>query len=114
MRLIKYLSVNAVFAVLIYLGLVNEINGALNVALFMAWFTVFCGFMSLTDVMTEELQKKGRVVPFQLDITFDVIVAAAFSWHGYWVIAALYLLSSFLMEGARNRKLEVKPELTEI
>ena len=113
MRLLKYLSVNSVFAGLIYLGLVNEINGALNVALFMAWFTVFVGFMSLTDVMAAELQKKGRVVPFQFYITFDVIVSAAFSWHGHWIVAALYLLSSFLMEGARNRELEVKPELTE-
>ena len=113
MRLIRFILINTGFAVCLYFGLVEDVNGAINVALFIAWFHVFVGIMCVSETVAVEIRKNKRTVPFEFDITYDLLVTLAFLWHGYWVVGVLYLLASLLVEGARTRELRVKTNLTE-
>jgi hypothetical protein len=94
-----WLLFNGAFAACIYLGYWREINGAQNIAMFMAWVAIVTGWFLLSDkVLRELLAKRGPSVPRWLSHSFDVAVCGAFVWLGFWVTAAFYLFHISCME----------------
>jgi len=102
MKIIKYAVINILFALCLYYGFFKGVNGAQNVALFLAWLHVIIGAFSITDALAEVLRKTDRTVPYGFDVTLDLAISSVFFWHDRWVIGSLYLLSSMMIEGARN------------
>ena len=104
MRIIKFVAWNAVFVSCLYFGLIREVSGAVNVALFIAWLHVLIGLFSLSESVAEELRNSKRIVTKEIGLFFDVSSAFVFLWYGHWIIGTLFLLASLMIEHARIRK----------
>ena len=101
----RYIVINSAFVACIYYGFFEGIEGAANVAVFMAWFTGIAGLIfwigitldSLENAKGEMLDMLARrdpsVVPFWFDLTFDIGVVLAFVWSGYYWVTFFYLIS---------------------
>lgn len=103
----RYLGINSLFAVCIYFGFFAPelIEGAANVAVFMAWGTGILGaFILIVITLDSRPDAKGdlleiftrmdpSVVPFWFDVIFDFCVVIAFIWSGYYWVSVFYLVS---------------------
>ena len=103
----RYITLNALFVVCIYFGFFAPelIDGAANVALFMAWMTAAAGififaimimasFAGIYEKFEEAFAKREEsVVPFWFDFAFDMCVVLTFVYLGYWTLTVFYLLS---------------------
>ena len=115
MRAMKWILVNGIFAVCLYHGLINEIDGALNVALVLAWvsivFSLFLFIDSIADKVKAEMKEKGRYslpVPYWAMFLFDISIVGAFAWFGYFVVASLYLVQLIAVLGFYNENQPVR------
>lgn len=110
MNTIKYLLVNTVFAIVIYLGLFEGVEWAENVAYFLAWLKVVVSFFVLSDRVLEEMidQKSGTAPPLWLRRSINSGTIATFVFVGSWVLGGALLFSWLLVEGARTRAGELK------
>lgn len=103
----RYITLNGLFVVCIYFGFFTPelIDGAANVALFMAWMTagsgifilavmILASYAGIYDKFEEAFAKRDEsVVPFWLDFAFDMGVVFVFVYLGYWGLTIFYLLS---------------------
>lgn len=92
MRVITWVALNAIFLLAIWFGVIQGNDGALNLAYFMAWLTVFSGFLCMSPGLMHKIREKGRSVPAPIDIGFDFLVLGIFAWHGSFVTAAFYFI----------------------
>jgi len=99
MRLFKYLTINCVFSALLYFGYIEEIEGAENVALFIAWVasiaTLFSGDSTAADIKSGKLP----LVPRQVAVLFDFGVVCVFVWFEAWWTGAMWLMHIVVLEG---------------
>jgi len=100
MRQIRWLLINAIFAGTIYMGFVENHQGAYNIAMFFTWLTIVISFFMLSDPVMEKLKENGRSMPAWINVTCDVGVTIALVWFGAWITGAFYLLSVVIQEGA--------------
>jgi len=101
----RYIVINGIFAACIYFGFFVGIEGAANVAVFMAWLTGLAGLLMWVGITLDSLEHaKGELidmlsrrdpspVPFWFDATFDIIVVGAFIWSGYYWVTFFYIIS---------------------
>lgn len=116
---LRYIVINVVFAAAIYFGMFAElhggtnINGAENLALFMAWLTGILGTVILIGLAAEKANKSTNysevlarsdpsVVPFEVDLVFDICVTLAFVWTGHIVLVFFYILSIYAGKQVRD------------
>lgn len=107
MRLFRWIIINLIFVISLYLGLFLGIEGAKNVALFMAWFSILASIFTLHEDVQEAFRKvfkkSGRTTPKSLNIAFDVCVIGAFVWAGFIFTGAAYLVHFILIEALWDR-----------
>lgn len=87
---------NSVFAALTYYGVVEHVEGAYNVALFIIWVMFIIAFaitMKMDDVVKSA--KNYSTIPLWLDQLYDVCILAVWIWYGHEFFATLYLLHMF-------------------
>lgn len=91
---IKWLMVNAAFAVVAYYGLFKGVGGAANVVQLYVWFVFILSLFLLSDDFVRSVQKKNGLplVPAWLDVSFDILVVVALAWSGWMWSAAAYLM----------------------
>ena len=103
----RYIGINGLFTVCIYFGFFAPelIDGAANVALFLAWMTaaagiflllvmILAGYAGIYDKFEDAFAKREEsVVPFWFDFAFDMCVILAFVYLGYWGLAICYFVS---------------------
>lgn len=106
-RFIKWAAVNAALAWLLYLGLVENVDGARYVALFVIWLGNVAAFLALNSETRQCLAAEGRAVPEWLSWLAAGGITGALVWHGYFVTGAFYLVASAIVSHLRSP--EVKP-----
>lgn len=92
MRLIRYIVTNLAFAACLWLGIIEGIAGAANVALFLAWLAIVTSLFACTKDVVEVMAKRGRTVPMWVDQCFDLAVVVFLVWHGWWATAIGYVI----------------------
>lgn len=100
MKLFTYIFRNTVFATMLYLGLHEGSQGALNVAIFFVWFSFVASWaMTQESVIAEAIKvNKKPSVPRWVDGAFDFCVLCSLIWYG-WIIAGIaYLIHSLLLQ----------------
>jgi len=93
----SYFLFNGLFIACLYLGFVNHIEGAKDVALFMAWVIAGIGMIGwfVLDTAPAEFVSEGKSfsVPHALDVMLDMIALIFIVWFGHYVLGIFYLIS---------------------
>ena len=105
MKQFKYFLMNGIFVACIYFGLFENIEGAKNLTLFIAWFTSIMSLFLLTNAAQENLVKVGKAVPRWLDVTLDISIIATFVWFN-WVWTGVAYTIHLLMVVAAWQEVE--------
>lgn len=103
MKIIKWIVVNVMLSASIYYGLYQEVDGAANIAYFLAWFTVAVSLLALSDEHIKELRKEGRAAPAWLDGVIDICITLSFVWAGAIGTGIFYAMACLLQHGAREK-----------
>jgi len=115
----RYVVINSIFAAALYYGFIVEepIEGAKNIAVFMGWVTVAISLLFMFALMidgAESNDKKGEmkeklarempksVIPFPIDVLYDLCVTGVFIWFGHYVLAFFYIISIFVGKELRD------------
>jgi len=103
---LRWSLINGIFGVSLYYGLFENVNGALNIALFMAWISAVLGSMILfiesmrKEVIKNFLKEDRVLMPGYIDITFDFVVLLTLLWFNYiWlpIFYACHIIGGFYL-----------------
>ena len=108
MRVIKYISVYAVFFAFMYFGLYEGVEGAKNIAMGYVWFVFAISLLSLTKPVIEVFREKGRVIPNYIDAPIDMIIAGVFIWFGMFWTGAAFAIHIFMVEAGMQEALKTE------
>lgn len=99
MKIFRYIAFNTFFAVILYFGFFQGIEGAKNVALFFIWFIIIVSVILLASSKEDKLKAghKGRSVPVAVDMCFDIAIVSVLIWFDYWITGSLFFISAMLM-----------------
>lgn len=103
-RLIKWFALNTIFALCLYFGLYENIDGARNVAIFIAWFCFSVSLFALHEDVINSIKSKGRSVPVFVDVTFDLSVIFALVWSGWIITAIAYVIHAMIIFSAHEKE----------
>jgi len=97
MKLFRYLLINSLFVVCLYLGLYEEIEGFKNISIFYCWLAFIASVLAL--VMTTEKNMKAcskkytpRPIAKWFDVSFDLLVTCTLIYYGFIFTGIAYLL----------------------
>ena len=113
MKAFRWALINGLFAACLYYGFIENIDGAYNVAMFLAWATVITSLFVSSDGVVKKMKDGGRSVTMGIDVLFDTVVILVFAWFGAWVTATGYFLHAILQQAAWDKALspnETEPE----
>ncbi len=96
-KLLKYTIFKAIFAASLFYGFVCDIEGAKNLAIFIAWLFFVASLSYYSKDLRIESFKRGRTVPVWFDISFDVLVCGFLVWHGHVVTGIFYILGTAII-----------------
>jgi hypothetical protein len=100
-RFILAFLTNALWLASIYLGFIQGMEGAKNIALFYAWVHfVFAMFATFNAEVLTAFVEKERPFPQWLSILCDMIAVAAFVWFGAWLTGAAVFIATIFVESA--------------
>ena len=103
-KLSIHILINAGFLAALYFGIYKGVDGAMNIALAVAWLHILTGVLSFSEPVREVLRKTKRSFPLWLDASFDFLVFLVFVWFAYPITAVLYIMASIMIEEARKLK----------
>lgn len=105
MKRIFAIIIDTVWLAGLYFGLVHEVQGAMNIGLFLTWFMFLMSFGSL---IPEVGNKIGEIPAWAIarSMSFDVVAIALLAWRGWMLTAAAVAWTAFAGFGAwaKNRK----------
>ena len=107
-KTLRWLSVNGIMAVVIYLWYVQHIEGAYNIMVLMIGVTTFVSLFALRDDTVKILAEKGRAVPAAVDVTYDVILTLVFAWYGDLLFAAIWVFHIAIVQAAYEKAKDLK------
>jgi len=116
---LRYIVINSIFAAALYYGFMvaEPIEGAKNIAVFMGWITAVIALVYLLALVVDDIEtnpKKGEmreklarempesVIPFPIDLVYDIGVTCVFVWFGHYVLAFFYIISIFVGKSIRD------------
>lgn len=119
MKFIRYALLNGLMFGALYFGLVHNVEGALNLGLFMVWGCIVLAFLAPFAIKAAIKLRKPEEGPWDIasvpgwfDGLFDLTIVAMLAWHGYAWTAALYVFQTLVSQSVRqcvqqyNRSLE--------
>jgi len=109
---IKWWLLNIVFAIAIYLGFIDGIDGAKNIAYFIAWSSIVLSLFMFSDEVIDKMAKEKRSVPSWASALYDLSVTAVFVWFGAWVTGLFYLIHFVIIEAAWSKSEKTVSETT--
>jgi len=112
----RYIVVNTIFAACLYYGFFEQVEGAKNVALFMAWITGLLGVLIMFGLFIDDLDNNDNkgdlretfarmpqsVIPFPIDLAFDLALTCTFIWFGHYILALFYIVSIYAGKAVRD------------
>jgi len=105
LKTLRYFLINGVVVASIYLGMYNGDEGALNIALFLLWFTAISSLVLMSDTVIDEIADKitENSVPAWFDISLDTGVSLSLIYAGYFWLAGFYIFHMVLLLNARDK-----------
>lgn len=96
MKLLRYITLNTLFAVALYFGIVEGVVGAANIVKFFTVAMFIFGVLGLIVVsIVPNLEPKNiRSVPVWVDLVYDFAVVGLFASFGWFGYATMYLIST--------------------
>ena len=100
-KIFRYVFINSIFAVCIYYGFFEGVDGARNVAVFMGWITATLAVLILLatavdeNKMLEAMARHDTPIPWLVDLAFDLCVLTTFVWYGHYMLALFYATSIY-------------------
>jgi len=107
MRFIRYLSLNGLLFGLLWFGLVEHVQGALNVGLFFVWVLSAASLSFLTEPVVVSTSRKGFSAPYWFDVTFDLTIIGLLVWYGCLWSAGAYLFHMIMICALREKVKEL-------
>ncbi len=112
-RLTQYIIFNVIFLVSIYFGFFENVEGAKNLALFIAWVTSLMGTLILLAFLIESSDKTSNfskslcrhpehVVPYPIDLILDLIAVGVFIWFNHFILGIFYFLHMIAVKQVRD------------
>lgn len=100
MRLIFDVGVNLTFVTLLYYGVIEEVEGARNAALALAWVTVILSPGIFLDAARRDVAARPPLHK-TVSTCSDAVATVLLFWGGYWLLGGLYLAHAVAFAGAR-------------
>lgn len=88
---------------LLWFGVVQSVEGAANCALALFWFCNIGAIFSMTDDFIQSLRERGRTVPIELDVAWDVVVVGTLFWHGWWWTGVFFVIAMCCTQAAWDK-----------
>ena len=108
-RRIFYGVVNGLFALMLLMGTIGGIEGAENVAVFIAWASLIVSFVCLSDEFQALLSASGGiVVPAWFHITLYGILLIVMVWNGWFATSIAAFLALLMQCHTTTRKRAVQ------
>lgn len=115
MNYLRWFAANILFAVFLYLGLVEKIAGAWNVAVFYIYFCAVISLFTFSDIIVDALREKidsgKKYMPRVVDVTYDIILSGVLVWFGHIWLGSIYFIHMVLCSAAWEKA--KKPKETE-
>jgi hypothetical protein len=109
MKKLKWILLNGVFMAAVYFGFYQDIEGAYNIAMGIAWLSIIVSFMLMGDEAQKRLKTHGRSMPKSINLSSDTIILFSFAWHGAVFTAIGYFIHMAITEHAWNEALKEDP-----
>lgn len=103
MRTIKYILFTSLHVVAMWLGLVEKIDGWLNVGLAMTWFCIIVSWFMLSDASIKHIaqNRRGKVF-WAFDTLLDMMISGALFYFGWFITGGFYVLHIMIVQTARS------------
>lgn len=102
-RFMKYLVLNGIIAALLWLGLVEGIQGAQNLGIFAIWvLSILSLFFGAEDVAKGVAAKGGFGAPYWFDVLWDLSVLSLLVWHGWYITGGAYVIHMLMISVLRS------------
>jgi hypothetical protein len=108
MKSLRWALWNALFAVLVWLGLVEGVEGARNLTIFLVWVLFVLSLFALQKDVIKEMADKPPSVPRWIDFTYDAAVLALIVWQGSWVLGIAYAIHMLAIAGMWSEVAKLK------
>lgn len=93
MRTLKYIAFTSLHVAALWFGLVEGMNGLLNIGLAMTWFGIVFSWFMLSDAAINEMTKNKRGAAFlAIDRTIDLGIAGLLIYFGWFVTGLLFAM----------------------
>ncbi len=99
MKRIFSTTVDTIWIVALYYGLVHGVDGALNLGLFLTWFMFVVSFGSFIPDVNDKIGEIPRWA-IARSLIFDCAAIALLAWHGWMFTAAAVTWTAFAGFGA--------------
>lgn len=102
-RLIWWAAQQAAVAALLWYGVVKGVEGAAKCVLVFFWFMNISALFATTDDVVESLRKRGRSVPAELDMAWDLVVVGTLVWNGWLWTGVFFLIAMSCMQAGWSK-----------
>ena len=99
-RIFVWVAINGGMAAAMWYGIVENVDGARNVFMFMVWLSFVASLFLMSEEMQKHIKKRGRSVPRWMSVPYDIAVTMFMVWFGLWWSGAAYCIASLMQEGA--------------
>lgn len=116
MKSAKWVLINGLLGICLYFGYVEEVEGAKNIALFIAWLAIVSNILMFfidSDKMVLQMKEEGRSVPSFISITYSLLVTGFLLWFGASVTGVFYFVKISIVEFWWGKIREIKEEQSE-
>lgn len=101
-RFMQYLVLNGIIAALLWLGLVEGIQGAQNLGIFAIWVLSILSLFFGTEGVTQAVAKKGFGAPYWFDVLFDLFIVGLLVWHSCYWSGSAYVVHMLMISVLRS------------
>ena len=101
LRTIRWFLFNSMIAGTVYMGLIKDIEGLKNIAIFLCWAIIIISFfLVFSDEARERLQEKFKdkkaPVPKWFNALWDIVISLFLVWFGYWFTAIVDFIHTII------------------
>jgi hypothetical protein len=109
-RFLSYLVLNVIVACLLWFGLVEGVQGAQNLGLFIVWVLAVMSVFFVTDDVAKAVAAKGFSAPYWFDLLFDLFIVGLLVWHSCYWSGSAYVFHMLMVVSLRTNVAKIQAE----
>jgi hypothetical protein len=107
-KVLRWLLFNGLFAVILWFGIIGEIDGARRLGLFLVWTTFILSLFLCSEEVMSSVVSQGSSVPAWMDNSFDFAVLSFLIWHGFIWSGIAYAIHFIFSIAVHEKIIELK------